>query len=84
MAMRSTSRNALMMMGGALILIALFLALGPLSDGLRSDGKGVANVPSVASGPSAAAPGALSASAAGALVGASIAEASHESLGSGS
>jgi hypothetical protein len=77
MAMRSTSRNALMMMGGALILIALFLALGPLSDGLRSDGKGVANVPSVASGPSAAA---LSASAAGALVGASIAEADLEDL----
>ncbi len=80
MAMRWTSRNALMMMGGALILIALLLALGPLSDGFRSDGKGVARVPSVASGPSADAPGALSAAAAGALVGASIADADLRAL----
>jgi hypothetical protein len=50
MAMSPTSKNALKI-GGALILIALFLVCGPLKDRLGSGGKNVEEAPSVASGP---------------------------------
>ena len=50
MAMSPTSKNALKI-GGALILIALFLVCGPLRDRLGSGGKNVEEPPSVATGP---------------------------------
>ena len=50
MEMSPTSRNTLMI-GGALILIALMLVCGPLSDRLGLGGKGVEEAPSVAAGP---------------------------------
>ena len=50
MAMSPTSKNALKI-GGALILIALFLVCGPLRGRLGSGGKNVEEAPSVASGP---------------------------------
>jgi hypothetical protein len=50
MAMSPTSKNALKI-GGALILIALFLVCGPLKDRLGGGGKNVEEAPSVASGP---------------------------------
>jgi len=50
MAMSPTSKNALKI-GGALILIALFLVCGPLRDRLGSGGNNVEGAPSVASGP---------------------------------
>lgn len=50
MEMSPTSKNALKI-GGALILIALFLVCGPLRDRLGSGGKNVEEAPSVATGP---------------------------------
>lgn len=48
--MSPTSRNTLMI-GGALILVALLLVCGPLSDRLGRGGKPVGEPPSVAAGP---------------------------------
>jgi len=48
--MSPTSRNTLMI-GGALILVALFLVCGPLSDRLGSGGKSVEEAPTVATDP---------------------------------
>jgi hypothetical protein len=75
MEMSPTSKNALKI-GGALILIALFLVCGPLKGRFGSGGKGVEEAPSVASGPpldpvELDTTGAVEAVAAGALVGAS-------------
>ena len=50
MEMSPTSKNALKI-GGALILIALFLVCGPLSGRFGSGGKNVEEAPSVAMGP---------------------------------
>jgi len=50
MEMSPTSKNALKI-GGALILIALFLVCGPLRDRLGSGGKNLEEAPSVAAGP---------------------------------
>jgi hypothetical protein len=50
MEMSPTSKNALKI-GGALILIALFLVCGPLSGRFGSGGKNVEETPSVATGP---------------------------------
>lgn len=74
--MSPTSRNVLMI-GGALILIALFLVCGPLSDRLGRGGKSVEEAPPVAAGPPVDAvdtTDVVEAVAAGALVGASIGE----------
>lgn len=74
--MSPTSRNVLMI-GGALILIALLLICGPLSDRLGDSGQGVHEAPPVAAGPP---PDAIrttdlvEAVAAGALVGRSMQE----------
>jgi hypothetical protein len=78
MEMSPTSKNALKI-GGALILIALFLVCGPLKDRLGSGGKGVEEAPSVASGPPLEpveldTTGAVEAVAVGALVGSSAPE----------
>lgn len=74
MTMSPTSRNALKI-GGALILIALLLVCGPLSDRFGSGGKGVKEAPPVAAGPPPAVDStdAITAAATGALVGASVA-----------
>lgn len=73
--MSPTSRNTLMI-GGALILIALLLVCDPLSDRLGRGGKSVEEAPSVAAGPplDALEPAdVLEAVAAGALVGTTVA-----------
>ena len=80
--MSPTSRNTLMI-GGALILIALMLVCGPLSDRLGLGGKGVEEAPSVAAGPPVVeveSADAVEAVAAGALVGASNREPDVASL----
>lgn len=77
--MSPTSRNTLMI-GGALILIALLLVCGPLTDRLGSGGSKVDEAPSVAAGPPADASGALGAAATGALAGATLGEAGADVL----
>jgi hypothetical protein len=78
MEMSPTSKNALKI-GGALILIALFLVCGPLRGRLGSGGKNVEEAPSVATGPplepvEVDTTDALEAVAAGALIGTSAPE----------
>lgn len=76
MEMSPTSRNTLMI-GGALILIALLLVCDPLLDRLGRGGKSVEEAPSVAAGPplDALEPAdVLEAVAAGALVGTTVAQ----------
>jgi hypothetical protein len=79
MEMSPTSRNTLMI-GGALILIALLLVCGPLSDRFGSGGKGVEVAPTVAAGPPADESGAVEAASIGALIGASVAELDRAAL----
>lgn len=71
--MSPTSRNTLMI-GGALILIALLLVCGPLTGRFGSGGSGVDTSPTVSAGPPADDSGAVEAASTGALIGASIAE----------
>jgi hypothetical protein len=72
--MSPTSRNTLRI-GGALILIALLLVCGPLSDRFGSAGAAKQEAPSVAAGPPPDAAGPLAAAATGALAGAVLGEA---------
>jgi hypothetical protein len=69
--MNPTSKNTLKI-GGALILIALLLVCGPLSDRFGSGGKKVEEAPPVAAGPPVDESHALDAVVAGALVGSSV------------
>ncbi len=71
--MSPTSRNTLMI-GGALILVALLLVCGPLSGQFGSGGSTVEEAPSVAAGPPVDAGAALGAAASGAMAGARIGE----------
>ena len=71
--MSPTSRNTLMI-GGALILIALLLVCGPLTDRFGSGGSGVDTAPTVSARPPTDDSGAVEAASTGALIGASIAE----------
>jgi hypothetical protein len=71
--MSRTSRNTLMI-GGALILIALLLVCGPLSDRLGSGGSKIEEAPPVAAAPPVDAARALDAAASGALAGGTLGE----------
>ena len=83
MEMSPTSRNTLMI-GGALILIALLLVCDPLLDRLGLGGKSVEEAPSVAAGPpldTLEPADVLEAVAAGALVGTTVAPTDAATLG---
>ena len=77
--MSPTSRNTLMI-GGALILIALLLVCGPLSGRFGSGGSNVEEAPSVAAGPPSDGAGSLGVAATGAMAGAVMGAAEADSL----
>ncbi len=77
--MSPTSRNTLMI-GGALIAIALLLVCGPLSDRFGSRGSDRQEPPAVAAGPPPDAAGVVGAAAVGALAGATVGEVDVEAL----
>lgn len=84
MELSPTSRNS-MKIGAALILIALLLVCGPISDRM-SGRESVRETPSVAAGPPVVPidpSGAVEAAAAGALVGASVGETNAAAAGDG-
>jgi len=72
--MDPTSRNRVLMIGGALILIALLLVCGPLEGRFGGEREGTSEPPAVAAGPPEHALDAVDAAAAGALAGAALGE----------
>ncbi len=81
--MSPTTRNTLMI-GGALILIALLLVWGPLEGRFGTGGSKVDETPPVAAGPPADSAGALGAAAVGALAGAELGDAVSDVLAAAS